>query len=135
MQTCSYCSTCTPDGYVCDCQDSKFAEDMAAIAECGWEASPDDAESRRLKCARIWYKRDPEAVHCACNNRPPSIQLRLWDYRYCGHGWRYEVRFAAQLQHADEWCEFMVYSVNTVDRIEPSVRTLMKAWAAVNTPE
>ena len=134
MQTCSYCSTCTPDGHVCDCQDSKFEEDMAAIVELGWQKATTE-EARREKCAQVWYKRDREAVHCACNERPPAIQLRLWDYRYCGHGWRYEVKFAAQLQNSDEWVEFLTYSVNTADRIEPSVRRLMKAWAAVNIPE
>jgi len=107
---------------------------MAAIAGQGWQDAAAE-ESRRAKCARIWYKRDMDAVHCASNEKPPVIQLRLWDYRYGGHGWRYDLRFAAQLQHADAWVEFLVYSVSSVDMLEPGVRTLMKAWTAVNTPE
>lgn len=134
MQTCRHCGTCTPDGYVCDCQDAQFAADMASINALGWDAD-DRGTAKRERCARIWYKRVEDVPLCNLNKRPPPIQLRLWDYRYMGQGYRFDVKFTASLGDDVGWVEFKIYAVDTVGMIEPAVRRLMKAWVAVNTPE
>lgn len=128
MQTCEHCGTCTPDRYTCNCQDNKFSADMQVIADAGWQED-DRGAARNERCSKVWYRKAPADVAlCAHNNKAPSLQLRLWDYRYRGQGWRFDVRLRAELP-SGMWVEHMVYTVDTVDMLEAATRVVLRAWA------